>query len=203
MVKGTLNSTPNTSFGIELYSSPKADPSGYGEGKIYLPSSRDVTTDGSGRATFTYTLEKEIPIGHVVSATALPNDQVGGTLSTSEFSEAVTVRDAPPVVASVRPTAGATGVVPGANVTAVFSEAMQAATINATTFALVEKGTAAKIPAVVRYDADRKRVILNPKEPLRAGVAYVARVRGGDGGVEDLAGKALSANKTWGFTVAG
>jgi hypothetical protein len=53
----------------------------------------------------------------------------------------------------------------------------------------------------VRYDAERKRAVLNPSEPLRAGAAYVARVRGGEEGVKDLAGKALTDTKAWSFTV--
>ena len=66
---------------------------------------------------------------------------------------------------------------------------------------LVRKGTSTRVPAAVRYDAERKRAVLNPSEPLRAGAAYVARVRGGEEGVKDLAGKALTDTKAWSFTV--
>lgn len=91
-IEGTLESTPNTAFGVELFSSPQADPTGHGEGRFPLSSSSiSVTTDGSGEASFSYTTEKPVPAGHVVAATATPNDQVGGTLSTSEFSRAIAV----------------------------------------------------------------------------------------------------------------
>lgn len=95
VVRGTLDSTPNTAFGIEFFSSPTADSSGYGEGRVPLhPMVTNVTTDGSGESSFAYTTEEAVPAGHVVSATATPNDQVNGTLSTSEFSEAAVVEDA-------------------------------------------------------------------------------------------------------------
>ena len=95
IVRGTLNSTPNTPFGIEVFASPMADRSGHGEGRVpLLPVEAKVTTDGSGEASFAYTTERPVPAGHVISATATPNDQINGTLSTSEFSEAVRVEDA-------------------------------------------------------------------------------------------------------------
>jgi Big-like domain-containing protein len=55
---------------------------------------------------------------------------------------------------------------------------------------LIRVGTSTRVPAVV-----------NPSEPLRAGATYVARVRGGENGVKDLAGKPLADTKAWGFTV--
>jgi parallel beta-helix repeat protein len=82
VVRGTLSSTPNTSFRIEFASSPKAD---------------------AGKAAFTYETEEPIPVGHVVAAVAIPNDQVDGTLATSEFSMAVTVQDAPLTVSLASP----------------------------------------------------------------------------------------------------
>jgi hypothetical protein len=89
------------------------------------------------------------------------------------------------------------------NVTATFSEALSSSTVDGTTFVLVRKGTSTRVPATVRYDAERKRAVLIPSEPLRTGAAYVARVRGGEDGVKDLAGKALADTKAWGFTVGG
>ena len=200
--QGTLDSTPNTSFRIEFFSSPKADPSGYGEGRTYLASTLSLTTNGAGRVSFTHTTEGA-PVGHVVAAVAIPNDQVSGTLKTSEFSKAITVQDAPLVVTSVRPAPGAAGASAGANATAAFSEALEATTGNGTTFALTEKGTTKRVSATVRYDPVQKKADLKPKERLRAGVTYVATIKGGEGGVEDLAGKALATNKTWSFTVGG
>ena len=111
------------------------------------------------------------------------------------------MQDAPPTVAGVTPQAGATGVGDEINVTATLSERLRPSTVDGTTFVLVRKGTSIRVPAVVRYDAERNRAVLNPSEPLRAGATYEARVRGGENGVKDLAGKPLADTKAWGFTV--
>jgi uncharacterized repeat protein (TIGR01451 family) len=82
---GSLNSTPNTMFTVDFYSSVAADPTGFGEGQTYLGSST-VTTDLSGNATFAATLPVATPAGRFVTATATnPNG------STSEFSGRVAV----------------------------------------------------------------------------------------------------------------
>jgi hypothetical protein len=89
-IKGTLNSTASTTFTIQFFSSPVADPSGNGEGKK-LKGSKSVTTDSSGDATFTFKPKRKVPKGQVVTATAT-NQSTGDT---SEFSKACTVPGVP------------------------------------------------------------------------------------------------------------
>jgi uncharacterized repeat protein (TIGR01451 family) len=84
-VAGSLNSAPNTTYRLEFFASPGADPLGYGEGKVVLGSA-PVTTDGSGNATFNAVLSTAAPQGWAVSATA--TDPAGNT---SEFAQDVTV----------------------------------------------------------------------------------------------------------------
>ena len=68
-VNGTLNSKANQSFRIEFFTSPTADPSGFGEGKVFL-GVVVVTTNRSGNASFTVTLAG-VPAGsQVITATA-------------------------------------------------------------------------------------------------------------------------------------
>ncbi|MCI0536805.1 MAG: choice-of-anchor D domain-containing protein, partial [Verrucomicrobiales bacterium] len=89
-VTGLLNSTANTTFTLEFFSNAAADPSGYGEGETFQGSAT-VTTDGSGNASFTFSIPVALPAGQFVSATASdPNN------NTSEFSQSVPV--AVPVV---------------------------------------------------------------------------------------------------------
>ncbi|MDB5320631.1 MAG: alkaline phosphatase [Phycisphaerales bacterium] len=85
LVSGTFNSTANAAFTLDFYSSPLADPSGYGEGKTYLGSAV-VTTDAAGNATFTTSLPVASVPGQVIAATATAADG-----STSEFSTATWV----------------------------------------------------------------------------------------------------------------
>lgn len=92
-IKGKFNSTPNQRrFIIQFFSSPKADPSGFGEGKKFLGGDF-VNTDAQGNATFSFTL-KGAKAGEFVTATATTfGEQGAGTIvgNTSEFSKAVKV----------------------------------------------------------------------------------------------------------------
>ena len=74
-VKGTLVSIPNQSFVVRFY----ANPAGGDEGKTFLGQTT-VSTDGSGKASFTKALTK-VAVGKTVTATAT---SPGG--DTSEFS---------------------------------------------------------------------------------------------------------------------
>ncbi len=89
-ISGTLNSIANSTFTVEFFSSPTADPSGFGEGQVFLGSTV-VDTDGSGNMSFSPTFDVAVTVGHVISATA--TDANGNT---SEFSAAMVVSDAMP-----------------------------------------------------------------------------------------------------------
>jgi hypothetical protein len=112
-----------------------------------------------------------------------------------------------PTVMSTVPNADATGVDPAADVTATFSEDMDASTINGQTFKLFRKGSTTKLSAAVRYDASTYTAALDPTNSLRAGVTYKAVV---STGAKDLAGNPLDQNssttglqqKAWFFTVS-
>jgi Bacterial Ig-like domain len=98
----------------------------------------------------------------------------------------------PPRVTSTSPaTIGTT-----ANVTATFSEAMRASTINTTTFKLRKSGTSTNLSATVTYNATTKQATLNPSANLQSGATYVATVTTG---AKDVAGNSLDQS----FTTAG
>ncbi|MDP9412084.1 MAG: Ig-like domain-containing protein [Actinomycetota bacterium] len=112
----------------------------------------------------------------------------------------------PPTVKSVSPAAGATGVAPAANVRAVFSEPVQAGTVNTTNVRLRRAGTTKNVAATVAYDASTKRAVLNPNANLASGATYIATVTSA---VRDKAGNQLDQNaslagnqaKVWKFRV--
>jgi uncharacterized repeat protein (TIGR01451 family)/CSLREA domain-containing protein len=79
-VAGALDSTPGTTFDLDVYSSPSCDSSGNGEGKVFLGTFQ-VTTDGAGDASFVHQLAGPTAVGNAVTATATAPDG-----STSEFS---------------------------------------------------------------------------------------------------------------------
>jgi parallel beta-helix repeat protein len=82
-VTGTLNSTPNTSFTIQLFSSAGCDPSGHGEGETTL---RTITqsTDAAGNLVFAASFS-DFPSGMAFTATATTVP----ASATSEFSACV------------------------------------------------------------------------------------------------------------------
>jgi hypothetical protein len=85
VILGTLQSTPNTTFTLQFFSDPAADPSGLGEGQQLLGTST-VTTNGNGSVTFAFVASTSVPAGQIITATATdPNN------NTSEFSLPVQV----------------------------------------------------------------------------------------------------------------
>jgi titin len=79
-IVGTLESTPSAGFVVDLYAVDAADPSGHGEGAVYL-GDVGVGTDAGGGGIFSVTFPKVL--GNFVTATA-----TSGSGNTSEFSVA-------------------------------------------------------------------------------------------------------------------
>lgn len=92
-IEGDLNASPNEVYTLEFFYSTTPDPSGYGEGEVYIGSTT-VTTDLSGHTPFVANFLYNIPIGSYVTATA--TDSLGNT---SEFSSDILVLARPIVEA--------------------------------------------------------------------------------------------------------
>ncbi|MGP0066019.1 MAG: beta strand repeat-containing protein [Isosphaeraceae bacterium] len=87
-VVGSLNAGADTTYLLQFFGSPAPDPSGYGQGQVYLGSTT-VTTGSNSDANdvnFNVTLPTALSPGWVVSATA--TDPIGDT---SEFSQDVPI----------------------------------------------------------------------------------------------------------------
>ncbi len=89
-IKATFTGAPNTTYILDYYDNQTTtDPSGFGQGRIYLGTTT-ITTDASGNpsansANFLATLDAELPEGDVLAVTA--TDAAGNT---SQFSNDVT-----------------------------------------------------------------------------------------------------------------
>ena len=109
-----------------------------------------------------------------------------------------------PRVDRVVPANSATRVAPGSNVSATFSEAMMAGSIDTSTVKLFKKGATTPIASLVGYDASTKKAVLNPNANLKRGTTYKAVVTTG---AKDLAGNMLDQDpgvtgnqqKAWSF----
>jgi hypothetical protein len=114
------------------------------------------------------------------------------------FNTSAPADKTPPTVASTTPAAGATAADPSAPIKIAFSESVTATTVTSANITLA--GPAGAIGAAVAYDAATRTATLTPSSVLAFGTAYTVTVRGGTGGISDLAGNLLASNSTFSFT---
>ncbi|MCA1683648.1 MAG: Ig-like domain-containing protein, partial [Actinobacteria bacterium] len=155
----------------------------------------DPTADLAPSTTYTATVKGGSSGVKDTAGNALAADYIWS------FTTATAADTTPPTVTGVTPSAGATGVAVGTNVTATFSEAMQASTVTSATVTLAAPGGGA-IAASVSYNATSRTATLDPTADLAASTKYTATVKGGSSGVKDTAGNALAADYVWSFTTA-
>ena len=155
----------------------------------YNPSTRVATLTPSAELA-----SGTLHTATVIGGGAGVKDAAGNALATNRTWSFTTAGAdlTPPSVTLTSPSNGATGVLGTANVTATFSEAMDATTINSTTFELRDPANNL-VPAAVTYSAATRVVTLNPTPTLTPLTTYTATIKGGatDPRVKDAAGNAL------------
>jgi hypothetical protein len=105
----------------------------------------------------------------------------------------------PPVVSAVSPTNNATGVSIGTTVTVTFSEAMNPATVTNGAITL-SNASGGLVASTVAYSG--LTAVLMPSAVLALSNTYTVTVKGGVGGVADVATNYLAADFTSSFTTA-
>lgn len=96
-IKGSLESSANTSYRIEVFASDSPDASGHGEAQVYLGHAVVLTND-VGEANFVLQSSVTVPEGHFATATATRLDELGdhtqliSGVETSEFSANVSIQ---------------------------------------------------------------------------------------------------------------
>lgn len=103
----------------------------------------------------------------------------------------------PPTVVSATPPDAAAGVCPNKVVTATFSEAMNPATIDGTTFTLTAGSPPVAVAGVVTYAAST--ATFTPSSALALSTLYTATITTG---AKDMAGIGLASDFVWTFTTA-
>src|SRR3989442_7777372 len=151
-------------------------------------------TEGGGNGVFAYNAASVFPTQTFQSE----NDWVDLV-----FVASIAPDTTPPTVTAVSPANGATSVGIDSNVTATFSEAMDAATIGSSTFQLRDPSSLI-VPAVVTYDPAARTATLHPSSWLSLSTTYTATVLGGatDPRAKDVAGNALALDYSWSFTTS-
>ena len=128
-MSGSLNSTPNRTFDVDLYANDACDASGAGEGQRWL-GSMQVTTDGAGNAAIAATVGGFAADGEGVAATV--TDTSNG--DTSEFSNCVTVDGLPGIrIADIAVTEGDSDTTPATFALALTAETDHEIAVEVTT----------------------------------------------------------------------
>jgi hypothetical protein len=170
-----------------------------------------VSYDAASRtATFTPITPATLRVNSLYTATvdAFTTDVVGvyldGNTSLGDhvwtFTTGIARDDVGPAVVTVNPIDTGSDICRSKGVGATFSEPMDAATINATTFTVTDAGVA--VAGSVSYDAPSQVVTFVPTAAtgFAASRTFVVTVASGATGVKDLAGNPLAANRVWSFT---
>jgi hypothetical protein len=144
----------------------------------------------AGKTTYTAT---------ITGSSSGVKDLAGNPLATTVVWSFTTGDTTPPVVTSVTPANGASGLSALNVVTATFSEAIAAATLTTSTFVLRNPANV-MVTATVSYNTSTRVGTLTPSAALAASTTYSARIAGGVSGVKDAAGNALASDVVWSFT---
>ena len=159
-----------------------------------------VVTYALSTATFTPSSPLALNTIYTATITTGAQDPFGNALASNfvwTFTTASTAC-APPTVISVAPPNGAPGICPNTLVTATFSEAMNASTINTTTFTLTGPGIT-PVTGAVTYVVSSDVATFTPTNPLALNTLYTASITTG---AQDLAGDPLASNYVWTFTTS-
>ncbi len=146
-------------------------------------------------ATFTPSAPLVVNASYTASITTGAQDLAGDALANAyvwSFTISACTAPVTPTVVMVTP---ANGACPNTLVTGTFSEAMNPATINASTFTLVGAGAA----GTVTYDQPSLTATYTPSAPLALNTTYTATITTG---AKDLSGNGLASNNVWTFTTS-
>lgn len=170
---------------------------------LHCPTTTPITglvSYTSAGSLATLTLAADLPMNTVCEATitTAAQDTDGNALTSPyiwHFTTAATADTIAPTVTSTVPAAAATNVGINSLIAAVFSEAMDPASLNTTSFTL-QCPAATPVTGTVTYAINSKTASFKPTSNLPAGVSCTATI---GIGAKDAAGNALAAPYAWIF----
>jgi hypothetical protein len=155
---------------------------------------------GTNKVTITPTGPLANGTNYTLNVTTGVKDLAGNAMAAqfnSAFTTVLVADNTAPTIVSRTPGNGATGVSVGTNVSVIFSEPMQQATITTTNITLTPTGGGAAIAGTMTYDAGTNTATFDPTNDLENNKSYTITVTTG---VKDVAGNALAAQSTSTFT---
>jgi hypothetical protein len=177
------------------------------------PVTAVVSYDASNHVA-TLTPAAALPPATVCQATisTAATDSTGIALAapfTWTFTTAATADVTRPTVAATRPANAASGVPTNTRITAAFSEAMAASSVNATSFQVTDTTLGTTVPGTVTYSGASRTATFTPTTaPLASGDLFTARITSaatdlaGNGLAGDPAALPASSDHVWTFTTA-
>lgn len=165
-------------------------------GNIILTTNGSCTWTATSNADWiTITSEKSGSEGATMLYSAEANTNAvsrSGTLSIADKTFTLTQKGIPPAVISVSPAGGSTGAAVSTTITATFNKAMDASTINSSTFTL-----SGGVTGTVSYDAGAKKATFVPTNNLAYSTSYAFTL---STAIKDTEGDPLVAPCTLTFT---
>ncbi len=138
---------------------------------------------------------------YLYGASAFPtNSYLGGSNYWIDvvYTASLAPDTTPPIVTSLSPAFGATGVDPLTLVTAQFNEPLAASAVTSAGFVLKDpQGNV--VSSTVSYDPKTNAALLRPNSALSKPGLYTAILKGGTSGISDLAGNRVVADVAWSF----
>ena len=194
-ISGTSFTVRNTSLGVAVAGNVSYSVSA--KTATFTPST-PATLAPTNTFTATITTAATDLVGNALAGNTATLPGSGNhvwTFTTAAGSDAV-----PPTVTAISPLNSASSVCTTKIVSATFSEPMDEATINTSTFRVTDNGTS--VAGTVTYDAVNQVASFTPTSPsaFASSRSFVVTVVSGNTGVKDLAGNALASDRAWGFT---
>jgi hypothetical protein len=160
------------------------------QGMVPIPANYGVTNFTYNGAPTAYSLQRVKGLVYAMFAASNGNYSIGYSLDTT-----------PPNVTSVLPTNGATGVDTGTKFSVTFSESISPSTVTTNTIFLRDPSNAL-VQASVTYSDSSFTATLTPNNPLLPLTTYTATIKGGPGGISDLATNYLASDFVSTFTTS-
>lgn len=155
---------------------------------------------GATSATFTPMAPLTPLTGYTLAAATTLKDRSGNRLLaaySTAFTTAAPIDSTPPTIVSFVPVNGSVDVPITTTVRVVFSEDMNASTIDGTSITLAPTAGGAGISATISYTPATRSATLTPVAPLANSTSYTARI---STAAKDVAGNALAAIASTRFT---
>jgi hypothetical protein len=163
------------------------------------PGVTGTITHDVSNTIFTFTPSSPLATNTIYTATLTTGvrDTFGNPLASDSvwsFRTSANGCNPPPTVISETPINGSAGVCSNTVVTATFSEAMNPATINSTTFTVTPG-----VSGIITHDVSNTIFTLTPSSPLAVNTVYTATIATG---AQDTFGNALATDFVWSFKTA-